>query len=143
MLLLFVGATNRPDLIDPALLRPGRFDRLVYLGVAKDSEEQARIFRSLTRKFKFDPGFDLDRDLLPMLPLPMTGADMYAVCAEAALAAIARKIREIEADSADNSESDSADRNVLICVSDFEEALKCFVPSVSREELARYEQQGF
>ena len=111
--------------------------------MAKDAEEQARIFRSLTRKFKFDPGFDLDRDLLPLLPLPMTGADMYAVCAEAALAAIARKIREIEADSADNSESDSADRNVLICVRDFEEALKSFVPSVSREELARYEQQGF
>eukprot|EP00002_Diphylleia_rotans_P016897 TRINITY_DN3283_c0_g1_i11.p1 TRINITY_DN3283_c0_g1~~TRINITY_DN3283_c0_g1_i11.p1 ORF type:complete len:1009 (-),score=195.52 TRINITY_DN3283_c0_g1_i11:109-3135(-) len=46
-----IGATNRPDLIDPALLRPGRFDRLLYLGISSDRESQFRIVEALTRKY--------------------------------------------------------------------------------------------
>ena len=49
--LIVIGATNRPDLIDPALLRPGRFDRLVYLGIPSQVEEKIRILEALTRKF--------------------------------------------------------------------------------------------
>lgn len=45
-----IGATNRPDLLDPALLRPGRFDKLLYLGVSQDHESQLRIIEALTRK---------------------------------------------------------------------------------------------
>jgi peroxin-6 len=46
------GATNRPDLIDPALLRPGRFDRLLYLGVSQDHDSQCKIVEALTRKYR-------------------------------------------------------------------------------------------
>ena len=56
-----IGATKRPDLLDPALLRPGRFDRLLYLGVSDtDSDSgQSRILEVLTRKFPLDPALDL------------------------------------------------------------------------------------
>merc|ERR1712106_1263464 len=56
-----IGATNRPDLIDPALLRPGRFDRLVFIGPPDDPNQQLKILQALTRKFELDPDLDLDR----------------------------------------------------------------------------------
>jgi peroxin-6 len=45
-----IGATNRPDLLDQALLRPGRFDKMLYLGISDTHEKQATILQALTRK---------------------------------------------------------------------------------------------
>ena len=54
-----VGATNRPDLLESALLRPGRFDRLLYLGMANSRAEQHQILSALTRKFQLHHDVDL------------------------------------------------------------------------------------
>lgn len=48
-----IGATNRPDLLDPALLRPGRFDKMLYLGVSDTHDKQQTILEALTRKYVF------------------------------------------------------------------------------------------
>jgi peroxin-6 len=46
-----IGATNRPDLLDAALLRPGRFDKMLYLGVSDTHAKQTTIMEALTRKY--------------------------------------------------------------------------------------------
>ena len=48
--IFLIGATNRPDLIDASLLRPGRFDKLVYVPIAKALDERLKIFKALIRK---------------------------------------------------------------------------------------------
>lgn len=55
--IFLIGATNRPDLIDPSLLRPGRFDKLVYVPVAKTKKERINILKALTRKYEFENRF--------------------------------------------------------------------------------------
>lgn len=67
-----IGATNRPDLIDPALLVPGRLDKLLYLGVASDIESREKILHALTRKFHLIPGTDFKR-VAGMCPNNLTG----------------------------------------------------------------------
>jgi peroxin-6 len=90
-----IGATNRPDLLDTALLRPGRFDKMLYLGVSDTHRKQATIMEALTRKFALDPDVSLDR-VAEQLPLTYTGADLYALCSDAMLKAITRKSTAVD-----------------------------------------------
>lgn len=90
-----IGATNRPDLLDPALLRPGRFDKLLYLSVSTKHEEQLRIIQALTRKFRLHPSLDL-ANVAEKCPFNYTGADFYALCSDAMLKAMTRTADGIE-----------------------------------------------
>ncbi|MCJ1474371.1 peroxisomal assembly protein [Lambiella insularis] len=85
-----IGATNRPDLLDQALLRPGRFDKLLYLGISDSHDKQLTILEALTRKFTLDPAVSLRR-IAEVLPFTYTGADLYALCSDAMLKAITRQ----------------------------------------------------
>lgn len=90
-----IGATNRPDLLDPALLRPGRFDKMLYLGVSDTHDKQLRILEALTRKFHLGPDVSLRR-VVESMPFTYTGADLYAICSDAMLKAITRQCAAVD-----------------------------------------------
>ncbi|KAG6865885.1 hypothetical protein C0991_010966 [Blastosporella zonata] len=154
-----IGATNRPDLLDPALLRPGRFDRMLYLGVSDTHEAQQNILEALTRKYRLAPDLNL-RDVAEQCPFNYTGADFYALCSDAMLNAMSRKAKDIDDKIAQldiaaghrhyptpltpqyflAEMASEDDLNVLVSREDFGRALKDLVPSVSQSEMDHYAQ---
>ncbi|KAI0738851.1 AAA family ATPase [Daedaleopsis nitida] len=77
-----VAATNRPDVIDSALMRPGRLDRILYVG-PPDLEGRIEILRIRTQKMSVEPGLDLAQ--IAQMTEGCSGAEMTALCQEAAL----------------------------------------------------------
>lgn len=90
-----IAATNRPDIIDPALLRPGRFDRLIYIP-PPDLKARKQIFEIHTRGKPLDSDVNLDE--LAALTEGYTGADIAAVCNEAVMLAIREYINSGKVD---------------------------------------------
>jgi transitional endoplasmic reticulum ATPase len=83
--IVVIGATNRPDIIDPALLRPGRFDRLVYVG-GPSTEGRVSIFKIHSRGMPV--GEDVDFNELAAMTENYVGSDIEAICREAAMLAL-------------------------------------------------------
>lgn len=148
-----IGATNRPDLLDPALLRPGRFDKMLYLGVADSHDQQVTIMKALTRNFTLDSNVDLNR-VANLLPFTYTGADLYALCSDAMLKAITRKTKSVDEkvqliSKARGEEISTAyffdhlateeDVQVVVSEEDFAAAQNELVGSVSKKELEHFE----
>ncbi|TVY27749.1 Peroxisomal biogenesis factor [Lachnellula hyalina] len=146
-----IGATNRPDLLDAALLRPGRFDKMLYLGVSDTHEKQLTIMEALTRKFTLHPSLSLQR-VASRLPFTYTGADFYALCSDAMLKAVTRQASLVDTKiAAINNTSTKIstayffdhyatkeDTDVVVTEEDFMLAEKELVPSVSFGELEHY-----
>uniref|UniRef100_A0A669F2T3 Nuclear VCP like n=1 Tax=Oreochromis niloticus TaxID=8128 RepID=A0A669F2T3_ORENI len=88
---LVIGATNRPDSLDPALRRAGRFDREICMGIP-DEAARLRILRTLCRKLKLPEDFDYQQ--LARLTPGYVGADLMALCREAAMSAVNRVLLE-------------------------------------------------
>ncbi|KAM9847390.1 nuclear valosin-containing protein-like isoform 2-T2 [Aulostomus maculatus] len=84
---LVIGATNRPDSLDPALRRAGRFDREICLGIP-DEAARFRILKTLCRKLKLPEDFDYQQ--LARLTPGYVGADLMALCREAGMSAVNR-----------------------------------------------------
>lgn len=86
-----IGATNRPDIIDEALLRPGRFDRLLEVP-APDKDARKHIFQIHTKKKPLEPDVNLDN--LVEMTEGTTGADIAALINAAAMSAIKEHVRQ-------------------------------------------------
>jgi proteasome regulatory subunit len=80
-----IGCTNRKDILDPAILRPGRFDRQIYVSIPS-KEARVEIFKIHTRNMNLDKGIDLSKIINEMEEF--SGADIKAVCTEAGYFAI-------------------------------------------------------
>jgi transitional endoplasmic reticulum ATPase len=117
--IVVIGATNRPWLVDPALLRPGRFDELVYVG-APDAPGRRLILGIHTRDMPLAK--DVDLDAVAAQTERYTGADLYDVVRRAGLIAIRR-------------DSESATE---VTAADFAEALEESRPTVTEQMEADY-----
>ncbi|XP_078144837.1 nuclear valosin-containing protein-like isoform X3 [Centroberyx gerrardi] len=103
---LVIGATNRPDSLDPALRRAGRFDREICLGIP-DEAARLRILKTLCRKLKLPEDFDYQQ--LARLTPGYVGADLMALCREAAMSAVNRVLLEMHGQLQSQSQCPSMD----------------------------------
>ncbi|MFY4813226.1 CDC48 family AAA ATPase [Haloarcula sp. AONF1] len=127
-----VATTNRPDLIDDALLRPGRLDRHVHVPVP-DEEARRAIFQVHTRDKPLADGVDLDQ--LASRTDGYVGADIEAVAREASMAATREFINSVDPEEIGDSVS-----NVRVTMDHFEHALEEVGPSVTEETRERYDE---
>jgi len=127
---IVIAATNRPDAIDPALRRPGRFDREIEIGVP-DKEGRKEILEIHTRKMPLAEDVDLEE--LAELTNGFVGADLEALCKEAAMHALRRVLPEIDIESEEI--PNEIIENLKVTREDFLEALKNIEPSAMREVL--------
>merc|ERR1719399_210225 len=120
-----IGATNRPDIIDPAVLRPGRLDQLIYIPLP-DEGSRLNILKSVLRKSPVAP--DVDLTYLSRTLHGFSGADLTEICQRAAKMAIRESIekeleleRERAAAGADGMDEDAPDPVPEITKFHFEE----------------------
>jgi transitional endoplasmic reticulum ATPase len=130
-----VGATNRPDALDPALRRPGRFDREVSLH-APDSQGRLEILRIHSRDMPL--AHDVDLAELARITPGFVGADLAALCRESAMSALRRTFPRAALTSGSIPTGELL--ALTVTTDDFQDALRSIEPSATREvavELAR------
>ncbi|NHW24125.1 MAG: CDC48 family AAA ATPase [Archaeoglobales archaeon] len=127
-----IAATNRPDLIDPALVRPGRIERHIYIP-PPDKEARKEIFRIHLKNKPLAEDVKLEE--LAEKTEGYSGADIEAVCREAGMLAI----REALKSGVSREEAKEIAKKIKITKRHFEEALKKVKPSLTQEDLKRYE----
>jgi transitional endoplasmic reticulum ATPase len=125
-----IGATNRPDAVDPALRRPGRFDREIEIGVP-DRNGRLEILQIHTRGMPLSEDVDLER--LADATHGFVGADLAALCKEAAMRALRRVMPEIDLKS--KTIPPEVLEKLQVTMGDFLDALKDVEPSAMREVL--------
>ena len=115
---IVIGATNRPDILDPALLRPGRFDRIILVSVPEE-ESRLKILNINTKDMPIAPDVDIQK--LAKETMLFTGADLENLCREAGILALREDMKATE-----------------VRMSHFEEALKLVRPSITEQDLEAY-----
>jgi len=150
-MVFFIGATNRPDILDPAMLRPGRLDSLLYIGLP-DFEARIATFKACLRKSPVDPA--IDYEYLADKTENFSGADISGICSAAAKAAIRRaieaerlkweakeakkKVAEEKGEEYMEDDVDTKEEIPFITKDMIMDSLSNSSPSVKPEDLARY-----
>ncbi|MCK4859963.1 MAG: CDC48 family AAA ATPase [Candidatus Omnitrophica bacterium] len=116
-----IAATNRPDIIDPSLLRPGRFDRHLYVPVP-DKKTRKKIFEIYTKDMPLDKGVNIDN--LVSKTENYVGADIESVCREAAINALRKDIKSKK-----------------VTKKDFENSLERVKPSIRGNDVEEYKKR--
>jgi transitional endoplasmic reticulum ATPase len=106
-----IAATNRPDIVDPAILRPGRFDRLIYVS-EPDEKSRLEIFKIYTKDMPL--ASDVSLEQLTATTKYYSGADIEAFCREAAMVTLRRDIK-----------------SKTVTMNDFQEAMNRIGPSIT------------
>ncbi|SCU96070.1 LAMI_0F05094g1_1 [Lachancea mirantina] len=144
-----IGATNRPDMIDSAMLRPGRLDKTLFIELP-NFEEKVDIIKALTRSngTPLAPDVNLEKVVASETCKNFSGADLAALVRESSVLALKRsffKMDEIQSVSENNLDkefedlSTSSTSDVLVTMRDFGSAMRKVKPSVSDRERLRYD----
>jgi len=141
----FIGATNRPDILDEALIRPGRLDQLIYIPLP-DAPSRSSIFKAVLRKTPLAPNISFE--FLASLTEGFSGADLTELCQRATKAAIRESIEAEEQRRAlmkDNPDGEDQMMEIddpvpVITRKHMEEALNSARTSVTSYDLDRFEQ---
>ncbi|CAO2044693.1 unnamed protein product [Urochloa humidicola] len=136
-----IGATNRPDIIDPALLRPGRLDQLIYIPLP-DEASRHQIFKACLKKSPV--AGDVDLSTLARFTAGFSGADITEICQRACKYAIREDIEkdmERQRQAKDDMEVDGAgdEEPVRIKAAHFEESMRFARRSVSDADIRKYQ----
>jgi len=125
---IVIAATNRPNALDPALRRPGRFDREIEIKVP-DKKGRLEILQIHTRHMPLAPDVDLEK--LASVTHGFVGADLEYLCKEAAMKALRRVLPSLKLD--EEKIPPEVLNNLVVTMEDFENALKEITPSAMRE----------
>ncbi|KAK9471563.1 P-loop containing nucleoside triphosphate hydrolase protein [Dipodascopsis tothii] len=134
-----IAATNRPDIIDPAMLRPGRLDKPLYVELPTD-DERFEILKTVTKSTPMDGSVDLGTIARDERARNFSGADLAALAREAAVAALRDAVlANIQNAPRDGPPPPPIQRQIHVGAADFDRAFSNVKPSVSDRDRAKYE----
>mmetsp|Transcript_5801 Transcript_5801/g.7003 ORF Transcript_5801/g.7003 Transcript_5801/m.7003 type:complete len:854 (+) Transcript_5801:217-2778(+) len=141
-----IGATNRPDMIDPAMLRPGRLDKTLYIELPT-SDERFEILKTLVNANRTPLHNDVDLRAVAddEKCRNFSGADLSSLVREAGVLALKKKffqgqqIKELDSSGFYESTEGNDDDDILVTNDDFKRALSSINPSVSDKDRLKYE----
>eukprot|EP00804_Cyclotella_cryptica_P016415 CCRYP_004650-RA/>CCRYP_004650-RA protein AED:0.06 eAED:0.06 QI:222/1/1/1/1/1/4/40/902 len=139
-----IGATNRPDIIDPAVIRPGRLDQLIYIPLP-DLASRLSIFKAALRKAPVDPSVDIE--VLARSTHGFSGADITEICTSASKLAIREailaeedRLKKVAAGELEEDEGKMRPEDMVITKRHFNFAMSKARRSVSEQDIAVYEE---
>lgn len=131
-----LAATNRPDLIDKQLLRPGRFDKMLYVGPCVTTDDKELVVKALTRKFNLKKDLTT-RKIAELIQPNVTGADLYSICSNAWLSAVRKQVKKREDGKVTDDEM-TAER-ISVGLEDFKKSMSQFVSSLNQVDMEYFQ----